>query len=360
MKFNFSFKNLLIKFLITCFIISLIFAFLFSPKVIDKIGFSHQKSLAVFTFAKFIDSKCIKMFEKENCVKVNVNYYENNDELLVKLRKTGGSGFDIIIPSDYAVELLIRDGLLKKLDKEKLNFIDKLDPNLMGKYFDPENNYSMPYAWETYKIGYNKKMFNGNVPMESWKVVFDEKYSPKAIVMNNTPREAILLAAFYLYGSIDNIDDKKLKEIKDLLIRQKKWVEVYSDRRSDYYLASEACSIAVGSSGEIWRAARADKNIGYVIPQEGTFMILDSVVISAKSANEDLAYKFMNFLYRDDIIKRHALKYSIFHAVKNIDFDDFFVKSLGHIREKAKNAEFFRNVLKEDQMNKVWIDLKVN
>lgn len=353
------FKKIFIRLLIVVFWISAVFLFLFSPTILKMAGLTRKKTLSVFTFAKFIDSECITRFEKETGIKVNVNYYENNDELLVKLKKTNGAGFDIIMPSDYAVQLLIRDGLIKKIDKTRFNFLDKLDPSFVGRYFDPENQYSIPYAWETYKIGYNKRIFSGTKLIDSWKLIFDRNYIKGRIVMNNTPREAILLTAFYLFGSIDNIDDEKLKKIKDVLIEQKEWVEAYSDRRSDYYLSSEACLVAVGSSGEIWRATRMDTSLGFIVPKEGTFLIIDSVVLSAKSNNDENAYKFINFLYKDEIVKHHALKFSIFHTLKDIDFDDYFRSSLKIIRKQAKGAEFFRNVLTDDQMNKVWIDLKV-
>lgn len=354
----FPVKKIFIRFLILCFWTAIIFLFLYSPKISQY--FVTGKSLSVFTFSKFIDVECIKKFEKETGIKLNVNYYDNNDELLVKIRKTGGVGFDVIIPSDYAVELLAKEGLIQKLDKSKINFLDRIDKRFSGFYFDPKNEYSIPYAWEAYKIGYNKVMFKAT-PINSWKMGFDKAYAPNPIVMNNTPREAILLAAFYLFGSIDNLDDEKLEKIKDLLIKQKQWVEVYTDRRSDYYLSSATCAVAVGSSGEIWRAARQDPNLEFIVPDEGTFMIIDSVVLSAKSKFPDDAYKFINFLYSKEIVDHHIDKYSIFSVLTDVTMDERSTKAAKYTRERLDKVkvDFFRNVLTEDQMNKVWVELKV-
>ncbi|MFC1842568.1 PotD/PotF family extracellular solute-binding protein [Candidatus Dependentiae bacterium] len=320
-----------------------------------------RKSLSIFIFPKLFDVQYLARFEKETGIKLRVSYYENNDELLIKMRKTKGQGFDIIIPSDYAVDILRKEGLLKKLDKSRLDFLGRINKNFMGKYFDPSNNYSIPYSWETYKIGYNKNMFK-KPPLDSWKLVFSQNYHPKCVIMNNNPREAVLLAAFYLFGSIDNLDDEKLEKIKNLLIKQKKWVEVYTDIRSDYMLETEACPVAVGSSGEIWKATRFNKDLGFLVPKEGTFMLIDSVAVSAKSKNDDFIYKFLNFLYSKGVMNYHVQKYSLLPVMKDTQLYGYLRKSLEKIEKalkEAKKIDFFRNVLSEKQLNKIWIDLKV-
>ena len=153
----FTFKRIVVWGLIVFFWIFVLYLFLWSPSV-SKLFFK-KRSISVFTFPQLIDANYVHRFEKETGIGLTISYYENNDELLVKMEKTGGAGYDIIIPSDYTVEKLRNKGLLKKLDKSKLDFIQRIDKKFLHKYFDPENNYSMPYSWETYKIGYNKKYY---------------------------------------------------------------------------------------------------------------------------------------------------------------------------------------------------------
>lgn len=320
--------------------------------------FSTKKSLNIFVFPQLIDAEYVTRFEKETGIKLNISYYENNDELLVKMRKTKGAGYDIIIPSDYAVELLIKDGLVQKLDKSRFDFMHTIDEKFLHKYFDPTNDYSIPYLWETYKIGINKNFYKSQYPDPSWKLAFDPNVAPKCIVMINNAREAVLLAAFYLFGSIDNLDKEKIKKIKALLIKQKKWVEVYTDIRSDYLLASETCPVAIGVSGEIWQATRFDKDLDFLIPKEGTFMLIDSIAISSKSKKYDLIYKFINYLYKPEVMGYHVHKYSLFPVTKNVILEDYFVKSIARVWREAKKIDFFRNVLSEEQLNEVWIELK--
>jgi len=352
----FSSKKLLTRFLVLFFWLTLLCIFLFSPILFRK--FKNRRSLNIFTFPQLIDAEYVNKFEKETGIKLYISYYENNDELLIKMRKTKGHGYDIIIPSDYSVELLIKEGLLKKYDKSKLKFYHNIDERFLGKYFDPNNDYSIPYLWEIYKIGINKHFFKGKYPEASWKLVFDENIAPQGIVMANNPREAVLLAAFYLFGSIDNLNDDKMKKIRELLIKQKKWVEVYSDLRSDFLLSSGTCPVSVGTSGEIWQAVRWDEDLDFLIPQEGTFLLIDSIAISAKSTKGDLVCTFINYLYQPDVMWHHVEKYSIFPVTKDVPLSDEFIKPISRIWKEAKKLEFFRNVLSEDQVNEVWIELK--
>jgi len=353
---EFSFKKLCIRFLIFVFWSSLIFAFLFIPRIVKRA--KKGKFLNIFTFPQLIDPEYVHEFEKKTGIKLHFNYYENNNELLIKMRKTGGSGYDVIIPSGYTVEILKKEGLLKKYDKSKLNFLHTIDKRFLGKYFDPNNEYSIPYIWETYKFGINKNFYKDKYPDPSWKLVFDEKFSPKGIVMGNNPREVILLAAFYLFGSIDNLDDQKIEKIKELLVKQKKWVEVYADLRADFLLSSGTCPLAVGVSGEIWQAVRFDKDLDFLMPKEGTFLILYNVAMSVKTEKEDVIAEFLNYLYSSEVVGHHAETYSIFPVTTNVALSDDFAKTIDRIWKETKKMELFRNVLSEEQMNKIWIKLK--
>ena len=305
-----------------------------------------------------IDPEYVNEFEQKTGIKLRFNYYENNNELLVKMRKTGGKGYDIIVPAGYAVEILKKEGLLKEYDKSKLDFLNTIDKKFLGKYFDPDNNYSIPYIWETYKLGINKKFYNGKYPEASWKLAFDQAHAPQCIVMGNNPREIILLAAFYLFGSIDNLDDQKIEKIKQLLIKQKKWVEVYADLRADFLLSSGTCPLAVGVSGEIWQAARFDEDVDFLVPKEGTFMVLYNFAMSAKTKKQDAIYKFLNYLYQSRVMEHHANVYSIFPVTTNVSLSDYFVKSIEQIWREPRKTKLFRNVLSEEQINEVWIKLK--
>jgi len=354
----FSLRTVLVRMSILFVWLSFIFLFLFSPRI-TKV-FRTEKSIKIFTFPTLLDADYITAFERETGIKLYISYYENNDELLAKLRRTQGGGYDIVMPSDYAVELLIKEGLLKKIDTSKLHFFNSIDSQFLSLYFDPGNIYSIPYMWEFYTIGINTTFFKGNMPDFSWGLIFDKKMINYRVGMVNNAREAVLIAAYYLFGSIDNLTNNKIKQIKKLLIEQKKWVEAYTDLRSDYLLLSGSCPVAVGMSGEIWRASRFEKKIDFLIPQEGSFIVLDNIVLPKKRSNkEDLVYAFINYLYRPEVQAYHANALSLFPVIEDISLSDYFLNTKKKIK-KIKKLEFFKNVLSEKQLHNIWITLKAN
>src|ERR1700722_18720735 len=122
-------------------------------------------------------------------MKVHLSYYSSHEELLVKFKATQGKGYDMIIPSDYAVGALAQTGLLKEIDKNRLPFWKEIDPLLLGHSFDPHNRYSIPFSWEVFGLGIDKETFIP--PSEpSWRWIFDEKLISYRILMINDPIEA--------------------------------------------------------------------------------------------------------------------------------------------------------------------------
>jgi len=342
----------LLRLFIVCLWTALIFLFLFSTYGTRYL--SHEKSINLFLWPMIIDEKVIQQFQKETGIKVYVSYYESNAELYAKLRATKGGGYDVVVPTDYAMDLLVNDKMIKKLDKTKLPFFDSIRPFLLGNYFDPKNDYSVPYYLGVYGLGRNKNAFKDYFPQASWALIFDKDRINYKICMTDGPREAILIAAYYLYGSIDGIDDPvKLREITTLLIEQKKWVEVYSSLRVEELLASGSCPVAVGINADARKVMRENKNIDFSIPKEGSFVTIDSFVILASSQKEDLAYQFINFLYRPDIVAHNSAVYGFCPPLAYMDRKGVACPS----PDVFRNLEFFRNVLSQEQIHDLWLQV---
>jgi spermidine/putrescine transport system substrate-binding protein len=119
----------------------LIITFLFAGRFIEL--FEHGKSINVLVWGQILDKEFLSDFEKETGIRVNMSYFENNEELFVKLKTTDLHDYDLIMPSDWAVELLIKDDLVKKLDRTKIVAWNSLYPALCNLYFDPHNEYTI-------------------------------------------------------------------------------------------------------------------------------------------------------------------------------------------------------------------------
>ena len=338
--------------------ITVIFLYLFFPNPITL--WQQQKSINVYSWTEVIDMRQVVEFQKQTGIKVNIGYYESNEELFAKFKVTRGSGYDLIVPSEYMVEPLLQEGLLQKLDKSKLNFWHRLNPRLLNRYYDLNNDYAIPYLWSIYGIGVNTKCLPPDKGVPSWSLLFDQSI-PLPRVMIETAREMLLLAIYYLYGSIDAITDEKIKAAEQLLMQQKKLVISYTEVGAPYLLTSGQCPIAVAASPYVLRVVEHNPHIDFIIPREGTFAVLDTLVIPASSEKQDLVYQFINFLYKPETLAFHVNRTYFLPPTTDVACKEVNVSSKKLLMACAKSLtdfEFFRNVIPIDRVNDFWIALK--
>lgn len=334
-----------------CIWIAIFFAFLYTPTFIR---WTHrgEKSITVFTWPLIIDANYITEFERETGIKVYISYYENNEELLTKLKTTHGRGYDLVIPSDYTIEQLIKEGLVKKIDQSKIDFAHRIHPFLKSHYYDPKNEYSLPYFWSVYGLGIDVDAFDGQLPEATWALIFEKDKLKTRIGMTDSAREAIMIASQYLYGSIEALSKPATqKAVEQLLLRQKPWVEMYSDVRSGDLLASKSCAVVAALSPDITRLKKEYPNIAFILPKEGSFMLIDAFLIPVLSGKDEWIYQFLNYLYRKEVVQHNVERYGFCSPV--ID-----VKGEGDISvADRKNLEFFRSVIPEETINDIWVNL---
>ncbi|HVX00786.1 MAG TPA: extracellular solute-binding protein [Candidatus Babeliaceae bacterium] len=327
-----------------------------------------ENSITVFTWGGLIDPHYIKQFEQQTGIKVTISYYSTNEELLVTMKATNGRGYDLIVPSDYAVNILRKQGILKKIDKSKLTFLNSLDPLLLGRDFDQTNDYSLPYAWEIFGFGIDKDYFSSiQFDKFSWKTVFCTPLGFK-ITMVNDPIEAALFGYYYLYGTepqnIPIIKEQRDK-IEKALLCQKKWVEAYTDFRADYFLITRNCPLVVTSSSYILRSMREYPYIDFVIPQDGSFITIENMAIPIASSKESLVYKFLNFLYSLRAFKHHYGLYAFLPALKpdfaqEMGLDKGSFKLLEQFHQASSRFSFFRPIMPEVALQRLWVGVKSN
>lgn len=335
--------------------------FVYSPTLFRAVVPSKE-ILSIITWADYIDEESIKEFERQTGVKVYINFYENNDELLSKLELTKEKSYDLAIPTDYALPRLIERGLLRKIDKSKLDFYQDLDPNLLGKYFDPKNEYSLPYFWDVLGVGYNKKWFDKQPPA-SWGLLFNKNETPGRVGLTDDPREVLSIAALYLFGTVENLTDDQLHQVEKLLLEQKEWVESYSDLRGEFLLYSGTCPAAMIPSFQVWQGVKSGfySNLEFLLPEK-TFMIIDNLVIPKGSSGSYALYKFINFLYRKGVIGKSANTMGFFPPRKDLLHE----RKADHIKGlydrsgkiNFKKFMFMKNSIDRNALNSIWLKVK--
>lgn len=353
-------KKLLIRSGIVLAWIVLIFCILYWPKW--KVIKYEENTINVFVWGDILEPTVISDFEKETGIKVNLSYYSSNEELIVKMKATKGEGYDLIIPSDYAVNVLRKEDLLKKIDKEKFEYWKSINPSLLGHFFDPDNNFSIPFEWELFCFGIDKDYFQLHPTRPSWGMIFDPNIVHYKITMNNDPIEAVDFAAFYLYGSVDHLNPSQADEVRQLLVRQRPWVAAYASFRGDYFLATKNVSLVLASSSYILRTKKLFSFVDLVIPEEGSFITIENICIPRPSQKEDLVYRFINYLYTPKSVVTHFNTYSIFpatlHSLDLLGIDEQIKKILRSTPEEFKKYHFIENLLPQEETRDMWVYVK--
>ncbi len=350
------------RFLIITFWCSVLLLTLYGPKIRQK-DF-QENSITVFTWGDIFDPSIIESFEKETGIRVHLNYYSANEELLVKLKATKAEGYDLIVPSDYAVRLLRREQLLQPLDKSKIHFWKDLNPVLLNLPYDTKNAFSIPFSWEIFGFGVDKDYFAGHELPESWRLIFDKNFINYRIGMVNDPIDATEFASMYLYGpQFKKANLQQQKEITHLLKEQHKWVEVYANFRTDYLLATKNCPVVVSSSSYIWRTMRLVPFVRFVIPKEGTFITIENLCIPKASKKQDLVYRFMNYLYRTESSAKHFSTFGFFpstiHTDQWPDLDPMASKLIHATPEEFGHYRFLHeDDLPEATLRNLWVEVK--
>ena len=255
-------------------------------------GGEKQETLNVFNWGEYIDEDLISKFEEETGIKVNYETFSTNEDMYVKV-KSGGSSYDVLIPSDYMIEKMAKEDLLQELDYSKIPNITNISPMFQDLIFDPDNKYSVPYFWGTVGILYNTEQVDDVV--DSWDILWNEKYANK-ILMMDSQRDSLAVALKKLGYSMNTRNETELEEAKQELIKQKPLVLAYIvDEIRDKMLSGEG-AVAVAWSGDAMDVILSGENFEYVVPKEGSNFWIDAMVVPANAKNPDAAHKFINFM----------------------------------------------------------------
>lgn len=256
----------------------------------------------IYNWGDYIDKDTLRQFEKETGIKVTYETFATNEDLYVRMIQ-GMTDFDVIIPSDYMIERMMREDMLYKINFDNIPNYKYVDTTFKDLDYDPKNEYSVPYMWGTVGIIYNTKLVDEKV--DSWDILWDKKYKDN-IIMLNSQRDTFAVSLRRLGYSMNTRDFDELVQAKDELIKQKPLVYAYQgDEVKDTMIAGDA-AFAVVWSGDASTMSDANPDLEYSIPKEGTNLWFDSMVIPKNAPNKENAEKLINFLCRPDIAAKNA------------------------------------------------------
>ncbi|MDD4792462.1 MAG: ABC transporter substrate-binding protein [Firmicutes bacterium] len=256
-------------------------------------GYSGADTLTIYNWGDYIDPDLIVEFERETGLKIIYQTFDSNEAMLTKISH-GGTTFDVVIPSDYAISKMKEQGLLIPLDHSKLPNAKYIDPRFLDMPFDDENEYSIPYFWGTYGIIYNPEIIN-DIEFTSWNDLWNPSLRNEILLIDSA-REVIGLGLNSLCYSLNEIDIGRLREAKQKLDRLTPNVKAIVGDEIKMLLANEEAAIGVVWSGDASEIIGDNDKLDYVIPEEGTNVWLDNIVIPKTAKNVEGAHKFINFM----------------------------------------------------------------
>lgn len=274
-------------------------------------------TLNIYNWGEYFAPDTIANFEKESGIKVRLDVYDSNEVLQTKLL-AGGSGYDLVFPSNDFLSRQIQSGVYQKLDKSKLPNLKNLDPAFVPKVnsVDPGMQYSVPYMWGTTAIGYNvdkvNKALGGQLPANSYDLLFNPAILAKlqgcGVAYNDAGSAMFPLALRYVGRDPNSTNAKDYEAAAAVLQKARPFVRRLIATPVMNDLANGEVCVSTGYSGAVLvaklraRDSKTGHNIAYTIPQAGAPIWFDSMVIPKDAKNADNAHKFINYILRPDVV----------------------------------------------------------
>ncbi len=259
---------------------------------------ANEPQLNIYCWSTYISPRIVRGFESKFHCHVNYDLYDSNEALLAKLQG-GNVDYDLVIPSDYMVQILIQQHLLARLDKSRLpNVWANVNPRFLNLPFDPHNDYSVPYAWGTTGLAYRADLVHEDVT--SWDALFDPRFSGHILLLDDM-REVFGMALKKLGYSLNTTNPDEIRQARDLLMRQKPLVKGYNNSNFEQDLEDGDAWLAQAYNGNLTFAMRDEPNIKYVIPKEGCTISVDCACIPLQAPHKELAEEFINYFHRPEV-----------------------------------------------------------
>ena len=323
--------------------------------------------LRIYTWSEYMDEEKMPAdFKAETGIKVRLDIYENNEEMVAKLQAGGARQYDIIVPSDYIMPVLVSQNLVKPLDLSKIPNIKNLKPMFRNTAYDPGNKYSVPYQWGTVGLMYRKDKI-GEDAVKSWSIFFDPAKQPGPFWLIDEVREMIGISLAYQGYDYNSAVPSELKAASDLLVATKHSKMCMGFKpgvggKNDV-VAGTAVAAIVYNGDAIQSVVEDPEHLGFAIPKEGSELWVDSMCIPSHAPNPEAAYKWINWILEPKVgaelsnYNRYATPNAAAEAY--INPEDLKNPGIYPPPEVMKNLHFTKDLGKDTRiLDEVWTRTK--
>lgn len=319
----------------------------------------ERQVLYVYNWGEYIDPTVNEMFEKEYGIKVVYDEYDNNESMYATL-KNNAAEYDVLFPSDYMVSRLITEDMLEPINFDNIPNAKNIMSRFVGLEYDEENCYSVPYTWGIIGILYNTEYVE---KPESWSDLWDEKYSGKVLMYNNS-RDAIGISLIKNGYSVNTENREELEKAASDVELLKENLQAFVSDEIFNLMESESAYMTPAYGGDALAMIEENENLSYAIPKEGTNMFVDAMCIVKGTKHKEAAEKYINFMCREDIaeLNRAETCYSTPHQLVYDNMpseirDELLAYPTDDILDKT---QVYRHLSKEtlDLYSKLWMRIK--
>lgn len=264
---------------------------------------AEEPTLNLLTWDGYIDAEILAAFTAETGIKVNFLPMASNEEMLLKLQQNGGGEYDIVVASDYALSLLRKGGLLQKLDMSQLSNYGNLDEAYLSHFYDPENEYVIPYTAGTPLIVYDPALVN--VDITGYGDLWNPALADSIAIMDDA-RNVVGITLKTLGYSFNVTDPAILAQAKEKLMGLYPNIRVFDYDNAYTAVISGEATVGYMFSSQVYWALDARPDLKVVYPKEGMGFGIDGAVIPVNAPHPDNANVFLNYLMRADVAARNA------------------------------------------------------
>ena len=252
------------------------------------------KALNILTWENYIPQDVMKAFQEETGIKINLSNFDSNEEMLMKLEAAEAKDYDLVVASDYIIDIARKKGgLLKELDKSKLPNYQNLDPVYLSQYYDPDNLYTIPYAAGTPLIVYDPQKVS--VPITGYEDLWNPALKDSIVAMDDA-RNIIGITLKSMGQSFNVTDDAILQQASDKLNRLKPNIRVLSYDNPQDALINKEASVGYLFTPQVVQTLQARPELKVVYPKEGMGFGIDCLFVPYNAPHEDNAYQFLNYI----------------------------------------------------------------
>jgi spermidine/putrescine-binding protein len=318
--------------------------------------------LTVYNWYDYIAPDAIALFEKETGMRIEYVNFTTNEEMYTKLEATP-SAYDVLFPSDYIIERLIREDMLAELNYDNMPNAAGLIDWLKGPSYDEGGKHSVAYMWGTVGILYNRALTGRDI--DSWMDLFSDEFKGSVLMMNSV-RDTLGVALKAQGFSMNTRERAELEAARDLLIEQKTSgvsAGYLVDETKDKMVAGEA-ALALMWSGDALYAMEKNEDLAYAVPKEGSNIWVDGMCVPKASKNIAAAEVFIDFMCREDIARMNMdeIYYStpVQAVVDNMDPEEAENEVLNPPADVVERCEFFRDISEDMELyEEIWMEVRL-